>query len=469
MITRQDLEIKNPWWKGDNYQVFEQSLPKRELYSTILNNLGHTLILNIVGLRRVGKSTILKQLIGQLLNQGLNPQNIFYYLFDYSSQIQKAKFLDEVLSFYFKEFIDKPALTFKEDETIYVFLDEIQYIEDWQSVVKRYYDLSNKRIKFIITGSQSVLLQGKHRESLAGRVFDYYLPPLSFREFLLINQESVETVEPYDLFQLAENFGKLSQAELYNGQRIAQLSREYIINGQFPEIRKFELVSNRHEYIAESVIGKMQEDCIRIFKIEKTDEFKLVTRHLLNNVGSVFELANIGREIALSRKTLEKYLQYLKDNYFFEMLYRQHKSLTKRGRILKKIYTPCVNFVCALNQYQESHLDQVPQAFGKVIENLVYNILQMKYKGTNINESISFWRQGQKEIDFIVIGQSKNLAIEVKFSNQINFKDLLVMTDYMKNKSLEYGIVVTKKEIGKREVNGQLLYYIPYHLFLLSI
>ena len=122
MITRQDLEIKNPWWKDGKHSVPELGLPKRDLYSVLADNLEHTLMLNIVGLRRVGKSTILKQLIGHLLNQKIKPNNICYFLFDYASQIQKAEFLDEVLSFYFKEIIDKPTLSLKDSERVYILL-----------------------------------------------------------------------------------------------------------------------------------------------------------------------------------------------------------------------------------------------------------------------------------------------------------------------------------------------------------
>ena len=83
MITRQDLEIKNPWWKDGKHSVPELGLPKRDLYSVLADNLEHTLMLNIVGLRRVGKSTILKQLIGHLLNQKIKPNNICYFLFEF--------------------------------------------------------------------------------------------------------------------------------------------------------------------------------------------------------------------------------------------------------------------------------------------------------------------------------------------------------------------------------------------------
>ena len=466
MITVQDLALKNDWWQNNQYKTEETSWIKRDLFQVICDNLEHPLMLNIVGLRRVGKSTIVKQLIGKLLEDQVAPANIFYFLFDYASQIKKAEFLDEVLAVYFKEIIAKPNLSL--DGRVYILLDEIQYIEDWQSVLKKYYDLSGKKIKFIVTGSQSVLLKGKYRESLAGRIFDFYLPPMSFREFIKINYNEFKLTEIFDLFKLPERFGELSIYNAQHSSEISQLSREYITVGQFPEAKQIASPERKHEYIVESVIGKVLEDCIRIFNIEKTDQFKLITRQLLNNVGSIFELKNISREAGVSFITLDKYFEYLKDSYVSEILYRYHKSPIKQGRILKKIYTPCVNFTCALNHFRPEHIDEVPQAFGKIIENVVYNVLESKYRTNKLIDNLSFWRQGEKEIDFI-IENGKSLAVEVKFSNSISAKELAVLTGYLKMKKLEYGIVVTKNELAKKEINEQVLYYIPYYLILLMI
>ncbi|MCG2690823.1 ATP-binding protein [Candidatus Parcubacteria bacterium] len=467
MISSQDLALKNDWWENDQYKAEEAKWEKRDLYNVIVDNIEHPLMLNIVGLRRVGKSTIVKQLICRLLEEKVEPKNIFYFLFDYASQIQKAEFLDEVLSVYFKDIISKPSLSL--NKRVYILLDEIQYIEDWQSVLKKYYDLSGKKIKFIITGSQTVLLKGKYQESLAGRIFDFYLPPMSFREFVKINCDKVKLAEKFDLFKLPEQFGELSIYDAHHSKEIAELSREYITAGQFPETLQIASPERKHEYIVESVIGKVLEDCIRIFNIEKTDQFKLITRQLINNAGSIFELKNIGREAGVSFVTLDKYLKYLKDSYVVEILYKYHKSPIKQGRILKKLYTTCINFTCALNHFRADHVDEVPQAFGKIIENAVYNVFELKYKTNKLTDNLSFWRQGEKEIDFIINLNSKLLPVEVKFSNNISSKELSVLTDYMKIKKLGYGVVVTKSEINRKKINGQELYFIPYYLILLMI
>ena len=240
MINRQELEVKNEWWFKDDYLIEEVKLPKRDLYHVLADSFGHSLILNIIGLRRVGKSTLLKQLIGKLLADGVKSKNILYFLFDFSTQPQKSVFLDEVLATYFEEILRIPR--YSPDEQVYIFLDEIQYIENWQSVLKRYYDLSNKRIKFIVTGSQSVLLKEKHQESLAGRIFDFYLPPLSFREFIKVNNEGVKTIDQFDLFNLPQVFGEIGGYNTFYGQKLVELAKEFITVGQFPEIRNFDQI-----------------------------------------------------------------------------------------------------------------------------------------------------------------------------------------------------------------------------------
>lgn len=468
MISQEELIQKNEWWSNRDIEIREAVLAKRDLFETIQKSLYHPLILNIVGLRRVGKSTMLKQIIASLLKEKINPRNIFYFVFDYASQIKKTEFLEEVLDCYFNDIL---KITYTAlDEKVYIFLDEIQYINNWQAVLKKYYDLSNKNIKFIITGSQSVLLKGKYRESLAGRIFDYYLPPLTFREFLRINNEEIKLPSTFDLFD-QKKLSELFLFDAFNKGIIKNLASEYIIAGQFPETRSFKTAEEKHEYIMESVIGKVIDDCIHIFKIEKTEEFKLVAFQLLNNISSVFELSNIGDEVSVARVTLENYFEYLKESFIVEVLYRYHKSLVKRGRMLKKIYAPCGNFFCAINHYKERHIDEVPEAFGKLIENLVYNTLAQKYKSFSsiAPSSISFWRKGEKEIDFIVIEEKKQLAVEVKFGNKIGDKNFKILADYVKTKKLDFGIVVTKNEMSERKIDGQKIYFIPYYLVLLMV
>lgn len=460
MNNLQDLVLKNPWWDDKAYKISEVSWVKRDLYNKLRENLENPLILSIIGLRRTGKSTLVRQLVGDILKKKIANENLFYYLFDYETQLKTAEFLEEVLRTYFDEIQQKPitALT----KRVYIFLDEVQYIDNWQAVLKKYYDLSGKKIKFIITGSQSLLLKDKDKESLAGRIFDFYLPPLSFAEYFQINNIKISPRPKIDLYDLSKGFSKLQRYHFKNGRKLKKESERFIINGQFPEIKEFKTLDNKREYILESVLGKVLADIIRIGKIEKPDKFKLFVFHLLNNTGSLFELENIGRELGLSKITTEKYFSYLQKAYLVKVLYKYHKSVIKEGRTLKKVYTTCSNFTCALNRYNTRHIKETPEVFGSIIENVIYNVLHKKY-----GEQLFFYRQRQKEIDFIIINKKKFLAIEVKISSDLSQRKFKTLSNYMAKKKLEYGIIVTRNILERKELeNGQTLYFIPYYLLL---
>ncbi len=467
MIERQELLLRNLWWESSSYRPDATNLPKRAMYAVVQNKLENPFIINIVGLRRVGKSVMVKQIISHLLDQEVKPNNVFYHLFDYSTQLQSTEFLEEVIRSYLLYILAEPGYDIK--ERVYIILDEIQYIDNWQAVLKRFYDLTDKKIKFIITGSQSLLLKNRHLESLAGRITDLYLPPMSFREYLTIAKKEVDVLPQFDLYNMPEIYNQFISYNLRNSQKLEKYCNEYLTGGEFPENTTMASYQEKHDYMRNSVLGKVIDDCIKIFKIDKTDEFKLITDHLLVNAGSIFEIDNICREVGLTKKTVTSYLEYLKEAYIFDAFYKYNKSTIKRGRLLKKIYSPSTNLVCALNHLTDQHVEEVPQAFGKILENSVYNTLKERYPETYYMDSLSFWRKGKQEIDFIVVRNNAHLPIEVRFSKNINYAEIEPLLNYIKTKKLNYGAVVSKNDLATKVVKDQTIYFIPYYLFLLCI
>ncbi len=152
---------------------------KRQLFYDLEKNLNKRQILSITGLRRIGKITLIFQLIQKLIEDKIETKNIFYFSFD-----EYTENLDELIEFY-KQIKNKDL----RDENIYIFLDEIQKLNNWENQIKKYYDLYPK-IKFIISGSESLFISTKTKERLAGRLFEYILKPLFFKEFLMIKEES---------------------------------------------------------------------------------------------------------------------------------------------------------------------------------------------------------------------------------------------------------------------------------------
>ena len=176
-MEKAKLEEFNHWWTSKKVDT-ELALPfKRDIYLEIEKHLDKRFILALVGLRRVGKTTIMYQLIQKLVEANINKTNILFFSFD-----EISVKLNEVLETY-KEIHSKDIRA----EKIYIFLDEIQKCEGWENELKKYYDLYPK-IKFIISGSESLFIRKKTKETLAGRIFEFTLTPFTFREYLRFNK-----------------------------------------------------------------------------------------------------------------------------------------------------------------------------------------------------------------------------------------------------------------------------------------
>ncbi len=172
---------------------FSYGFPKkRELFSKLAEELKTRQIISVTGLRRTGKSTLLKQLVDNLIgSEHVARENILFYSFD-----EEQPKLEEIIKDY-EARTGKGIL--KEKNMVYIFLDEIQKLENWQNQVKYYYD-NYSNIKFFISGSASLFIKKHVQESLAGRIYEFVLSPLSFREFLVFRGKE-ELIEKASLLQ----------------------------------------------------------------------------------------------------------------------------------------------------------------------------------------------------------------------------------------------------------------------------
>jgi predicted AAA+ superfamily ATPase len=163
----------NPWWK-DGKVPSEIMGKRRRIFHEIIRYLDKRQILVFTGLRRVGKTTLMYQIIDEILKKGEKPHNIFYFSFD-----EKGFGLEEILKQFEIEILRGDLSRMK----TYIFLDEIQKLEDWPSKIKLLYDMSPK-IKIFLSGSAQITMWRGTRESLAGRFFDFNIQPLDFEEYL---------------------------------------------------------------------------------------------------------------------------------------------------------------------------------------------------------------------------------------------------------------------------------------------
>jgi len=167
----ESITFWNPWWQNESDWL---QAVEREGIDLIRDLLKRKEILTITGVRRSGKTTVLHLLVQGLLNEGVPPRNILHL------NLEDPAFTGiSILTLY-----EKYLELMNPDESLYLFLDEIQEADQWQRDLRKLYD-GSRNIKMVITGSNSSLLKGDYATLLTGRTLTTEIFPFSFREALI--------------------------------------------------------------------------------------------------------------------------------------------------------------------------------------------------------------------------------------------------------------------------------------------
>jgi len=207
------LEEFNPWWKRE----FEVDYRKREVYEEVRKFLPEPQIIALTGPRRTGKTTLMYKFIKDLLEEkDVDPERILYFSFD--------EFQQEELRNIIRKYEELFNINLR-DEKSYLFFDEIQKLDNWANQLKTIYDNYKGKVKVFVSGSESLFLRQKGKETLAGRMYEFKVDPLTFREYLKFKGKE-EEVRPVDLHEtelkkLFEQYTKTwdSRASGYQGQK----------------------------------------------------------------------------------------------------------------------------------------------------------------------------------------------------------------------------------------------------------
>ncbi|MCU0370190.1 MAG: ATP-binding protein [Bacteroidales bacterium] len=370
---------------------------EREILEIIGNKLSipHTNV--ITGIRRSGKSTLLRQIINKYYHD-----EDFYYL----------NFEDErFLGFKAAEFnvvYETLVELFGEKRTF--FIDEIQHIADFDAFVRRFYD---DGFKFFLTGSNAGLLKEEISTRLTGRHIDIFLAPFSFNEYLLFK---TGTSKPFNINITEE------RAE------IKRHFNEYFIRGGMPEYVRYDekdiLINIYHDIITKDII------------IRKNINNPLYIKELYQYlIGSFAQRFSYNSLLAVSPinsvHSIKKYTEFLAESYFVRMINKYDHSLRKQMANDKKIYVADNGFIPLLSSRQGSDR-------GWLLENLVASSMD--------HSSSLFYYSGRRECDFLVLKMKQfDSAIQVCLElNRENYRreteGLIEALDYT---GLNEGLLLT--------------------------
>ena len=415
-MEKASLEQANHWWISNKVDP-ELALPfKREVFSDANRRMKERFIIALVGLRRVGKTTIAYQLIEKLLEEGIKKENILFFSFD---EINAT--LGDVLESY-KEAEKKD---FRE-EKVYAFLDEIQKCNNWENEMKKYYDIYPK-IKFVITGSESLFIRKKTKETLAGRIAEFMITPFRFTEYL--------------------KFNNVFEADYKHETKIRPLFIKYVENGGFPETFKLESEKDFKEYIQALVVDRIiYKDIPQRFKIEEPELLRTLLQLITHNPGMYVDYQSLSRQFGKDRRVIKSYISYLQESFLIRMLgnYRRG-STTLRKR--KRAY-PTDNGTIRLYKAPINN-----DFFGRMVETAIINSMDAK----------SFWKNGN-ELDII----HNDTPIEIKYQEKIDSEDFKPLREFMRKFSRREAYLITKKDEGEAKFDEGIIKMIPAWKWLLK-
>lgn len=381
--------LMNPWWEG---KQFDAGLQRKKYTEKLQKSLDSKEIYFLTGLRRVGKTMIMKQVIKELLTK-IDAKQILYITLDF------APFNDKNLYELIEEF--RQIHSHKRATKLYLFLDEITYLTNFEQELKNLYDLEN--VKVYASSSSASLMKSKSSH-LVGRSKMLEVLPLDFEEFLFFKNTEIGKDEPYLIKKLFDDYLKI---------------------GGMPEYVLTEDIT----YIKDMIEQIIYKDIIAMHDIKDKQSVERLFLLLCERVGKRTTYSKLSRVLGISVDSVTRYVQYFKDTFLFYTIDRHAKSFNERTQSPKKLYIADTGIKTTFSGFKDK---------GALFENLVF----MKIKDKNPN----YFYEKDKEIDF-VIGK---IAIEAKYREttdlempKTGFEKTFIIKDYHDLKNMLASIETT--------------------------
>lgn len=412
---RDVLQDSNPWWKEE----FKAEFKDRDIYQKTKKFLPLPQMIAYTGLRRVGKTTLMFKIVEDYIRSGFDPRNIIYFSFDEFRATEIRAVLKE-----YEELLEKD---FRKGRYL-LLLDEVQKLVNWEDQLKRLYDTFGKNLKIILSGSESLLIKDRSREALAGRLFDFKVETLSFKEFLLFRGIEFEPIGLYE-------------------KELSGLFEEFMATLGFPELVNVKDKSIIKKYVKESIVEKIfYVDIPQLFKISDVSVLESLLSILMEEPGQLLELSDLAKELKLSRQTLSSYLTYLEESFLLRKLYNFSKSRRKVERKLKKYYPTLISIDLL---FKDDDLSK-----SRVFEWLMVSQLKPEF----------FWRDPyRREVDIVLV-EDNITPIEVKYG-RVDLDGLLA---FMKKFKVSQGYVISRREEGEQRLGDKAISIVPAVKFLLK-
>lgn len=323
----------------------------------------------LIGTRRSGKSTILKQIIDSLLNDGIPQENIVWINFELSDyfEITDIKKLEDYISCQIENV----------EGRIYLFFDEIQVIPQWEKLINSYF--AKEIFDIYITGSNLKLLSGEFATYLSGRYVELNIYPFSFQEYI-------------EYHEISDDY----KSHFYN----------YLENGGMPSTYNYK-GDDKNLVIMDLYNSIVLKDIIQRNNVKNVDLLDRIIRFVMYNIGQVFSANKIYKRLKqdmvnLSVNTIYNYLKFFENACLIYQVKREDLQGKKILQYDEKYYLSDLGF-------RQAIIGNNQRDITRVIENIVYiELLRRGYE-------ITIGKVDNLEVDFVCKKQNKPIYIQVSY------------------------------------------------------
>ncbi len=357
-----ELYKQNPWWENK----FEEKSYTRDIYlKQVMDNIKNKEIIFLTGIRRVGKTTIIKQAINQLMSNKIKPVDILFLSLDSFNFINYS--IHQLVESYRE--IHKKSVS----DILYLFLDEVTSKDNFEQELKSFYDSEN--MKIICSSSIATLMRDK-KAYLTGRTRTIEIMPLNFQEFLIFKKAEI----------------KKSDRAILEGY-----FKDYLKIGGIP----YYVLTEDREYLNELVQSIIYKDIIAYHKVTNEKVIKELFYLLCQRVGKPVSYNKLANILKISVNSVKRYVGYFEKAYLFYVVDRYSKSYNEKVTSPKKIYIGDIGIKNVITGFKD---------LGSSYENLVFLKIKDLEPAYYLEDSI--------EIDFI----TRDSIIEAKYNMEIEKK-----------------------------------------------
>ena len=351
-------------------------LKRDEYIKQIVPFIDKDVIKVLTGIRRSGKSVMLKLLMEELKNRGINEKQFIYINFE-NLKYRNLKNYERLYDFILNKVDDKY-------KSYYIFLDEIQEVEEWERCVNSLRVDEDFNFDIYITGSNAKLLSGELSTYLAGRYIEFVVYPFSFKEFFEIMKEKNKEIDLKEAFQDYVKFGGMPF--LHNLDYNFEASMQYL------------------QDLYASIILK---DITQRNNIRDTDLLERIINYVVMNIGNTFSATSISKFFKSENRKVatETILNYIKACEEAFLIYR----VARNDLLGKKILNVNEKYYIADHGIREAIMENNQKNINQVLENIVY--FEMLRRGYNIK----IGKVDNLEVDFVCKKNDETIYIQVSY------------------------------------------------------